>query len=76
MPTEVAAILPALATTTPTIARVQALIRREGLGSDPDTQLVEDAACLVFIETQLVTTAADAGARPHGRPCSTRRRGR
>jgi hypothetical protein len=39
------------------IARVQALIKREGLGSDPDTQLVEDAACLVFIETQLVTTA-------------------
>jgi hypothetical protein len=34
-------------------ARVQALIRREGLGTDPDTQLVEDAACLVFIETQL-----------------------
>jgi hypothetical protein len=35
------------------IARVQALIRREGLGTDADTQLVEDAACLVFIETQL-----------------------
>lgn len=34
-------------------ARVQALIRREGLGTDPDTQLVEDAACLVFLETQL-----------------------
>lgn len=39
------------------IARVQSLIRREGLGSDPDTQLVEDAACLVFVETQLVSTA-------------------
>jgi hypothetical protein len=35
------------------IGRVQALIRREQLGSDPDTQVVEDAACLVFIETQL-----------------------
>jgi hypothetical protein len=40
------------------IERVQSLIRREGLGSDPETQLVEDAACLVFVETQLVSTAA------------------
>lgn len=37
------------------IARVQSLIRREGLGRDPDAQLVEDAACLVFIETQLAS---------------------
>lgn len=35
------------------VGRVGALIRREGLGTDPDAQLVEDAACLVFIETQL-----------------------
>ncbi len=35
------------------IERVQGLIRREHLGTDADTQLVEDAACLVFIETQL-----------------------
>ncbi len=34
------------------IARVGALVDREGLGSDPGTQLVEDAACLVFLETQ------------------------
>ncbi len=40
------------------IERVQALLRREGLGTDPETQLVEDAACLVFIETQLASTAA------------------
>ncbi|CAN5469653.1 hypothetical protein BH23ACT3_BH23ACT3_07000 [soil metagenome] len=39
------------------IARVQALTRREGLGTDPETQLVEDAACLVFIETQLAEMA-------------------
>ncbi len=39
------------------IARVQALVRREGLGTDPDTQLVEDAACLVFVETQLADVA-------------------
>lgn len=36
------------------IERVQALIRRDGLaGGDPGAQAVEDAACLVFVETQL-----------------------
>jgi len=35
------------------IDRVGALIRRDRLSTDPDAQLVEDAACLVFIETQL-----------------------
>ena len=35
------------------VRRVQALIRREG----PDAQPVEDAACLVFLETQLAMTA-------------------
>lgn len=39
------------------IARVQALIRRDRLGTDPDAQLVEDAACLVFLETQLAEVA-------------------
>jgi hypothetical protein len=34
------------------IARVGALVDREGLGTDAGTQLVEDAACLVFLETQ------------------------
>ena len=33
------------------IARVGALIRKEGLGRDPETQALEDAACLVFLET-------------------------
>jgi len=37
----------------PLIERVQALIRRDSLGSDAGAQTVEDAACLVFIETQL-----------------------
>lgn len=36
-----------------TVARVQALVRRDRLATDHDAQLVEDAACLVFIETQL-----------------------
>jgi hypothetical protein len=42
-------------------ARVQAMLRREGLGTDPDTQLVEDAACLVFVETQLGPVAEQLG---------------
>jgi hypothetical protein len=35
------------------VARVQAIIRKEGLGSDPAVQVHEDALCLVFLETQL-----------------------
>jgi hypothetical protein len=33
-----------------TIARVGALVRKEGLRIDPETQTLEDAACLVFLE--------------------------
>ncbi|CAB4881335.1 unannotated protein [freshwater metagenome] len=40
-----------------TVERVQALIRRDGLGTDPSAQIIEDAACLVFIETQLADMA-------------------
>jgi hypothetical protein len=40
------------------VARVQALVRRDRLATDPDAQAVEDAACLVFIETQLADVAA------------------
>lgn len=32
------------------IERVRALLARRDLGQDPETQLVEDAACLVFLE--------------------------
>ena len=39
------------------IERVQALVRRDNLGSDAHEQVVEDAACLVFIETQLADMA-------------------
>lgn len=40
------------------VARVQALIRRDGLAAgDPGAQAVEDAACLVFVETQLASVA-------------------
>ncbi|MDH4170139.1 MAG: DUF4202 domain-containing protein [Acidimicrobiia bacterium] len=34
------------------IERVQSLLLRTDLGTDPDAQLVEDAACLVFLETR------------------------
>lgn len=34
-----------------TVARVGALVRKEGLKSDPETQALEDAACLVFLES-------------------------
>lgn len=39
------------------IGRVQALIRREHLATDVGAQAVEDAACLVFLETQLASLA-------------------
>lgn len=34
------------------LERAQDLVRRVGLGVDAETQLVEDCACLVFLETQ------------------------
>ena len=33
-----------------TIARVQSLIRKEGLKTDPETQALEDSTCLAFLE--------------------------
>ena len=36
-----------------TVAAVQRIVRKEGLGSDPAVQVHEDALCLVFLETQL-----------------------
>ncbi len=47
-----ASILSELGFDEPTIARVSELLLRKGLGTDPETQLLEDAACLVFLETQ------------------------
>jgi hypothetical protein len=35
------------------IGRVQAIVRKQGLGHDPAVQVHEDALCLVFLETQL-----------------------
>jgi hypothetical protein len=54
----VAEILPGTGISPDAVARVQALVRKEGLGDDPETQLVEDAICLTFIETQFEELAA------------------
>jgi len=40
-----------------TIERVQALLRKRGVKTDPETQTLEDAACLVFLETGLAEFA-------------------
>lgn len=34
------------------VARVQAMVRKRDLARDPDVQALEDALCLVFLETQ------------------------
>jgi hypothetical protein len=39
------------------IARVQDLVRKRGLGRDPEVQALEDALCLVFLETQFAELA-------------------
>ena len=40
-----------------TVRRVQSLVRKEGLKSDPETQTLEDVACLVFLEDELADFA-------------------
>jgi hypothetical protein len=54
----VAEILPAAGISADSVARVQSLVRKEGLGHDPEAQLVEDAICLTFLETQFEDLAA------------------
>ena len=43
------------------IARVQALLRKERLKTDPDVQLLEDVACLVFLQHYLPAFAPRQG---------------
>ena len=50
---ELGEILAAVGYDDDTIDRAQRIIRKEGLGSDPQVQTHEDALCLVFHETQL-----------------------
>lgn len=49
----VGAILTAHGADEAMVARVGAIVRKEGLGRDPAVQVHEDALCLVFLETQL-----------------------
>ena len=44
------------------VERVQAIIEKRGLGTDPAVQVHEDALCLVFLETQLAETVDRLGA--------------
>jgi hypothetical protein len=36
-----------------TVARARAIVAKQDLGRDPEVQVLEDAVCLVFLETQL-----------------------
>lgn len=49
---EVARILRGAGYDDEVVARVQAIVRKEGLAHDPAVQVHEDALCLVFVETQ------------------------
>jgi hypothetical protein len=55
--TDVAALLQAADYDIDAIERVQSIIRRDRLSTDEGQQAVEDAACLVFLETQLADVA-------------------
>ena len=58
---EVAALLTAAGYDDDVIERVQRIIRKEGLGTDPAVQTHEDALCLAFLQTQLDPLASDLG---------------
>ena len=55
---EVAEILRAVGYDDAVVSRVQDLIRKRRLGKDAEVQVLEDALCLVFVETQLDEVAA------------------
>lgn len=40
------------------VERVQDIVRKRGLAQDPDVQTLEDALCLVFLQTQFAELAA------------------
>jgi hypothetical protein len=58
---EVGSILAGVGYSADTIERVQRIIRKEGLGRDPQVQVHEDALCLVFLQTQLNDVATQLG---------------
>jgi hypothetical protein len=49
---QVGVILEAVGYAEPLIVRVQTIIKKQGLGRDPEVQALEDALCLVFLELQ------------------------
>ena len=51
------AVLAAVGYEEATVTRVEALIRKVGLGRDPEVQLFEDAICMVFLENEYVDLA-------------------
>jgi hypothetical protein len=58
---DVGAILARHGFTDDEIARVQQIVRKDGLGTDPAVQTHEDALCLVFLQTQLSDLAREQG---------------
>jgi ketosteroid isomerase-like protein len=54
---EIGAILTGAGYDDGVVARVQSLVRKENLTTDADGQALEDAICLVFLETQLTDVA-------------------
>jgi hypothetical protein len=58
---EVGAILEGVGYPPDVIERVQHIVRKDNLKSDPMVQTHEDALCLVFLETQLLDLAHDQG---------------
>ena len=44
-----------------TVARVQDLIRKRNFPRDPEGRVLEDALCLMFLETQFIETTAKTG---------------
>jgi hypothetical protein len=58
---EVGEILRSVGYDEATISRVQQIVRKEGLGRDPQVQVHEDALCLVFLQTQLADVAEQLG---------------
>ena len=55
---ELGAILETAGYDAETIERVQAIVRKRDLAHDAEVQTLEDALCLVFLETQLTDVAA------------------
>ena len=58
---EVGAILEGVGYPLDVIERVQHIVRKDNLKSDPMVQTHEDALCIVFLETQLLNLARDQG---------------